>query len=194
MAPVTVTKRERGCGFRSPGGNYIMGGAWPTPCDRLPMPIPVCATCGTTIEFFRGAKKINPRDLFKVHPEVRDQINFCSCTPACPVCYPPIKGWVMWVGEQFYTIESFMSEARSQGLSKRIAQFPKEMAPGDYLYLAYKKGYQERGTEDWKPVIFTASIISRFEHVLTDKQKENPEYIANLESKGVVPVIEVDPV
>jgi hypothetical protein len=99
----------------------------------------------------------------------------------------------MWVGEQFYTIESFMAEARAMGLSKRIAQFPKEMLVGDYLYLAYKHGYQERGTEIWKPLIFTASIITRFEHVLTDKQKDNPEYIEALKSKGIVPVVEVDP-
>ena len=192
MAPTTVTKRERGCGFRVPGGNYIMGGNFEVPCDRLPMPIPTCCTCGNTIEFFRGAKNINPLHLFHLHRTTPETLIDCTCEVTCPVCYPPLNGWVMWVGEQNYTMRSFMDEARERGVSKRIAQFPKGMNSGDILYLAFKHAYQLHGGGDFLPAIFTASRITRLEHVLTGPQQEDPDYISALEAKGVVPVIEVD--
>jgi hypothetical protein len=37
---------ERGCGYRKPGGLYLVNDGPGVPCDRLPVPIAPCACCG----------------------------------------------------------------------------------------------------------------------------------------------------
>lgn len=162
-------------------------------CERLPMEIPECETCGNTLEFFRGIKRINPALLFGEcdHPEHECHIDTCF------ICDPPEHGWLMWVGEQYYTMQSFIEEAQRHGISKRIARIPTDMENGDRVYLAYRKCFKHkkrdragRWRDDYSPGIFFAFTITDLQKVLSQNAK--PEEIAESELQRITPVIEYD--
>ncbi|MFA5692784.1 MAG: hypothetical protein WC907_04125 [Acholeplasmataceae bacterium] len=185
---VKMMKRvERGCGFRVKGGVYLMGGDFWSPCQRLPMAIPVCPTCGNTIEFFRGIKQFNPKELFG---DCRNERHTCH-SHTCPVCFPPEKAWVMWVGSE-YTPRSFVEEAKLMGVSKRIPYIPNAMQTGDWVWLCYKKVFKRDHEKGHDPGVFFAFQVTEVQKILTDKQQEDEEYIAELERFGITPVIEVE--
>lgn len=51
---------------------------------------------------------------------------------------PDIPHYGMWVGEKFYTIESFIEEAARIGISKRISQIPVDLVLGESrIYFAH---------------------------------------------------------
>lgn len=192
---------ERGCGNRKTGGNYIVGDGLAAPCYRLPLSIPTCPTCGETIEFFRGIKKINPLKLFG---ECTVSSHPCHQF-GCFVCDPPQKAWIMWVGEQFYSMESFMEEASRMGISKRIHSFPDDIEIGDRVYLAYKKCIptvlppEERMKRRNKnivsvmePGIFYAFTVTDLQKVMDHRKATKPEEIAKVITNGVTPVVEYD--
>ena len=56
-------EERRGCGFRKVGGLYLVGKGEAVTCDRWPLPIKPCPTCGDQSEFMRGIAKINPKAL-----------------------------------------------------------------------------------------------------------------------------------
>lgn len=56
----TIIEARRGCGYKKPGGTYLIGGKNPAPCCKLPFPI----TCCGHIKFSRGFTWINS-DLFE---------------------------------------------------------------------------------------------------------------------------------
>lgn len=45
---------ERGCGYRQPGGLYLVTGSGGVGCDRLPVPIEPCRCCGFVPEQLRS--------------------------------------------------------------------------------------------------------------------------------------------
>jgi hypothetical protein len=111
----------------------------------------------------------------------------------------------MWVGEQFYTMASFIDEANRMGISKRIHAFPDELEIGDRIYLAYKKCFrteippeeQRKGrgrkkTEVWEPGIFYAFTVTALHKVMNHQKAINPEEVAKLITNGVTPVVEFD--
>ena len=50
----TVVEGVRGCGWRKPGGLYLVSGNLSEPCPRLPVETAVCPTCGEGIKPARG--------------------------------------------------------------------------------------------------------------------------------------------
>lgn len=152
MTEVTVlNESRRGCGFRKPSkdgvGIYLMGTGIFEPCERLPFPLTVCPCCGGGIKFSRGFTWIDPNQLF--HEDA-----FPDCTETgehlhdlCPICTPSIAGnqaGLMWVGDKYYSPQSFMKEARSMGISKKIPAIPRGFEVGKhYVYLAHNKAVVE---------------------------------------------------
>lgn len=125
---------KRGCGYRKVGGSYLVGDYISIPCDRLPYPLDVCPVCSAGIKVSRGMTKINPLKLFEVHQDCIDRYHPCFvCDPTEDIAF------IMRVGEKYYpTIDDFINEGITQGVSKKIAQIPNGFLIGKTIvYLAH---------------------------------------------------------
>lgn len=160
-----------------------MGGGFWRPCRRLPMSIPVCPTCGMTIEFFRGIKEINPLEFFGIYESDR------ACKTYCPICEPPTKAYFMWVGNE-YTPASFVEEAQRLGTSKRIHRVPSNLEIGDWVWLGYKRLFKKDHERGYEPGVFFAFQVSSVHKVISEEQAQDEEYVDSLIEKNLVPVVE----
>jgi hypothetical protein len=127
---------KRGCGFRTVGSMYLVGGFYAVPCDRLPYPLDVCPTCGGGIKVSRAFTRITPLTLFGNHEGCMDQHHPCRiCDPTSDLAF------IMRVGEKYYpTPGHFMSEGMDMGISKKIPWIPKELELGKtHIFLAHPK-------------------------------------------------------
>lgn len=132
-------ERRRGCGFRKPGGLYIVGGSEREACAALPLPLDRCRVCGGGIKPSRGWTWIAPDDLW--------QLPIAHGSPAhesrCPLGgsgFPDDRAGLLWIGESYYpTPEAFESEARAQGVSRRIAAVPRGFGLGQWVLLAHRR-------------------------------------------------------
>lgn len=158
-----ASETKRGCGYRKVGAMYLVGDYISVPCDRLPYPLEVCPVCGAGIKVGRGLTKINPLKLFGNHTktaqkevitggfekptELQDVTERCDCHYPCFMCDPIEEpAYIMGVGERHYhTPRDFMNEGITQGLSKRIAQIPKDFELGKtIIYLAHPKACEAK--------------------------------------------------
>ena len=192
----------RGCGYRKIGGVYLVGDGPNGHCDRLPIPIRPCGTCGEDLRFNRSIAKIDPHKLWGWHSSAIDFADEeiskqCECPAECPLCNPepPVvrrnglvlapgdrfmndsgevirrrpeggsrkifaqpekpsagraQSYLMWVGDD-YTVESFLLEARTMGVSKRIPAIPKDLEVGkSWIYLSKLRVIPQNG-QSWLP-------------------------------------------
>jgi hypothetical protein len=188
-------RQERNCGHRKAGKLYLVGQGLAMTCDRLPLVIHECPVCGETIRFTRGIQKIDFRRLYGEHESCREKTDWF-----CPACAPRryYNTFLMWVGRD-YTMDSFISEALLQGVSKRIAQVPSELRIGkDWVFLARKsvnaKDLKLRlnGRKRTVDVIFYAFRPTAIEYILREKELDNKDLIERLKEQGITPVYEVD--
>lgn len=181
----------RGCGYRKVGGLYLVGGYLDLPCDRLPMPLPACPTCGHAVKLTRTFTEFNPYRLMGIHNDCQDGVR------PCLVCDPPDDiAFAMRVGARYYTPQSFLEEARAMGISKRIPWLPKNLILGTTIvYLAHKKTIvaekeDPNDKDTYLPGSFAAFIPKQVDKImwqsgaeaLTDKDKEQ------LAKRGINPV------
>ncbi len=165
-------EQKRGCGYRKAGGVYLMGEGLSTPCDRLPLEIKNCPVCGSGIKFSRGFQWLDFKRYANNH-------NPCRDSQSCFVCYPRdgLYG-LMWVGNMYYTPESFIEEANRQGVCKKIANVPKKLKLGKtIILLAHRKAFTKE-VEDKNTLtgvkliktsgIFYAFIPTRIEKIVTN--------------------------
>jgi len=178
---------KRGCGYRKVGGLYLVGGYLEVSCDRLPYPIEYCPTCGAGIQFSQGFQWIDAFKMFGFHPDCQDKLQ------PCLMCQPlqGVKYGLMWVGEAYYTTESFIKEAREMGVSKRIPYIPKEIEVNETpILLAHKKAIRlfiPDSDEEWSPGIFCAFIPRGIEMPMWQSEL-NDDKIAELEKRGITPI------
>lgn len=185
----------RGCGYRKVGGLYLCGSSIIiTTCDRLPYNLPeACPTCGAGIKPHRGFQWMNPLRFFGVHIDCEDK-------PICPMCRPPndLSG-LMWVGNRFYSPQSFIAEAINQGFSKRIAHIPRGLIIGKTIvYLAHRKAGTTTTEEETLlgkvkqnqscPAIFYVFRPTRIEKLIW-KSEATTDTILDLEKQGITPII-----
>lgn len=134
-------ERKRGCGFRKPGGIYLVSGSPGVPCDALPVPLTVCPTCHAGIHPTRGWTWVNPTGLLQL-PRDHDRASGFHLS-ACPLAQTHGLGeraGLLWVGEKFYaTPELFTAEAMVMGVSRRIAAVPRDFTLGTWILLAHRK-------------------------------------------------------
>jgi hypothetical protein len=175
----------RGCGYRKPGGLYLIGGKFGTPCGKLPIPLTVCPCCNAGIKFSRSFQWISSQ-LVEAAP--------CTLVDDCKKCVVWSGKFshygLMWVGEKFYpTPEHFMKEGELQGISKRIAAIPNQFEVGkDWILLAHLKCIksEERGPKGeilFTPGIFQAFCPTHIEYVVTGE--ESQEELDAKEKRGI---------
>lgn len=196
---------KRGCGHRKQGGLYLVSGGKMVACDRLPMEMTVCSCCGAGIKQARGWTWIEPYNLFEGDhdPEIffsDDEepryYNKCTCSMACPVCFPANNfkredddgSWVfdgkaglIWIGEKHYkTPYDFQKEGAEMGISRRINSIPKGFEIGKtWVFLAHPKAIMKMEPKDpaeestiveeeevFYPAIFTAYRPTKIEKLV----------------------------
>lgn len=199
-------EKVRGCGYRKVGGIYLIGGIMNAPCDRLPITLTVCDICGAGLKVGKGFTKINPFKLWGNHDGAvtDDGIETCHDPAHCYVCNPTDAiGYMMRCGEKFYTMDTFMQEARTLGVSKRIPFIPKELEVNKTpIFLVHKKAgwkYDDvtngKGGQSRMVVpcdgIFSAFIPTRVEQLVWEKDlkgKKGQKLIKDLKKRGITVV------
>lgn len=183
----------RGCGYRKVGGLYLIGGLLSAPCDRLPLALPVCKTCGQSIKVTRSFTIFNPFLMLGVHKDCKDE------TIPCLVCTPPNReAYIMPVGNRDYSPENFIQEANKMGVCKRIPYIPKGMEMGkSVVYLIHSKAIDtsekdDKGKSTYKPGIFCAFIPKGVEKLVWQselKGKKGETLKRELKKRGITPVV-----
>jgi hypothetical protein len=139
-------ERKRGCGYRKQGGLYLVSDGIGVSCDRLPIELGVCPTCGCGIKHARGFTWVDAGALIgEPHAKVGECREEISQT--CPVCDNPAsmgKTGLLWVGQKFYdTPDKFIAEGVEMGFSRRIPRVPHGFKVGEtWVLLAHKKAVQ----------------------------------------------------
>lgn len=190
----TSVEGARGCGFRKPGGLYLVAPALSENCSRLPFATHSCPTCGAGIHPARGWTWIVPLHLigFEAHAPSRHSIRCPIGMPGMDPGQQGIRAGLLWIGEQFYpTPASFLEEAARMGVSRRISKVPREWKPGTYVFLAHRKainpGRPNLGDElHLEPGIVSVFRPTAIEYVV--KGDETEEELAALEKRGIEPV------
>lgn len=174
---------ERGCGWRKPGGLYLIAGGPSESCGRLPLAIPPCPTCSAGLKPSRGWTWVDADHLFA---NAAAGCGGGGCG-ACPFGRPLGRVGLLWIGEQFYpTPQDFLRESRLQGISRRISTVPRDLVLGETaVLLAHRKAI--RNTDG----TFTPGIVSLFypkalEYVV--KGDETEEQLEALHKRGIIPV------
>lgn len=172
---------KRGCGHRQIGGMYLIFDGAMGICKRLPIIEPECDCCGRPMKFNRTATQIKPLALLGEHDcEAED----CDCAKKpCFVCHPSDEyAYIMWVGRKFYTTESFIEEAFTMGISKRVSGVPKRIKPGTKFYFMMKNCVTviENGKKYQKDGLFFASQITRIERCVAVGNADNPDIVQEM--------------
>lgn len=213
----TSVEGARGCGYRQPGGLYLVSDGAGEDCDRLPAEMHVCPTCSQGIKPARGFTYVDGGALFPPEYHGGDAHN-ARC---------PFGRWgddgasrlgrcgLLWIGESFYrTPGEFAAEADRMGISRRITAVPRDFVVGETWVLlghrkAVKAGVIDQETEDqyatlqdaldagvhasalaewWKPGIFYVFRPQRVEYVVSEADENDPEFLASLVKRGIEPV------
>lgn len=186
---------ERGCGYRKPGGKYLMGGSIGKACGRLPIPLTVCPCCNQGIKQTRGFSYL-PAELIS-----KSQQLLCGMDVDCSLCEPfsgiargEIKEiGLMWIGEKFYpSYKDFIKEANTQGISKRIAAVPRGLEIGKtWVALAHPKvvphGVDDKGKPVLSPGIFRVFRPTHMEYVVRERNGkviDGKKKLADLQKRG----------
>lgn len=205
VMPVEVQVRydkERGCGWRKPGGIYLISDSVSAPCGKLPLPLTVCPCCSAGIKFTRGFTWVDGDALFRT---VECKSAKCHCA-SCPMNAdePPSLGrcGLLWIGEATYkTPGDWLEEATKLGISRRISTVPLDFKLGEtWIMVAHIKAIAEtcklknpRDCEICKgkvwhytPAVFQVFRPQAIEYVVTGKETE--EELERLVKRGITPV------
>lgn len=201
MHPAIQTRQDskRGCGWRKPGGLYLVADGPSAPCGKLPIPLEICPTCSGGIHFSRSWTWVNGTALAaqKECQPVREAITksglsytefITSECSLCPLGQPLGRCGLLWVGEKFYQRpEDWTGEAMTKGVSRRIPAVPRDFEVGKtWVLVAHKKCIRNPdGT--FTPAIFHAFRPSAVEYVV--KGDETDEEIDALVRRGLTPVV-----
>lgn len=174
--------RIRGCGKRKPGGMYLVAAGLGRPCGKLPIPLECCPTCSGGIKPTRGWTWVNGT-AFAAQNECKSG-NECA---ACPLGGPIGRCGLLWIGGKFYARpEDWTREANEQGVSRRLAQIPKEFEVGKtWVFVAHRQCIVNPDGS-YTPGVFHAFRPTAIEYVI--RGDETDEEIDRLIKRGITPV------
>lgn len=165
MATIQVKiEKERGCGYRKPGGLYFVCDGPGKACGRLPIPLTVCPCCTAGIKPSRGFQWVLGSLFMGTTCPTAKQLSANLPCDSCPLFFlkPDAKFGLMWVGEKYYpTPADFVKEGDLQGISKRIPQIPKDFKVGEsWIMLAHRKAITETATtQENEEIKYVAGVI-----------------------------------
>lgn len=204
----TSVEGARGCGYRKPGGIYLVSPALAEPCSKLPIELHSCPVCSSGIKPARGWTWIQPDPLLDPGPhgsKRHDRV----CPLGTAIDWSEVddegrrrRAGLIWIGEKFYsTPREFMAEASSMGVSRRVSKVPREFVLGEtWVALAHRvaiAGECEHGvppeticracpdevsSAGWLPGVFTFFRPSAIEYIVTGDESEDE--LDALEARG----------
>lgn len=189
---------KRGCGFRKPGGLYLVGPMKMSPCGKLPIELNVCPTCKAGIKPTRGFTWVDANKFFSSALGYTGPCDICENDTIlgtnCMLKDPPEKAGLIWIGEKYYpTPQDFLKEAQQMGASRRIPAVPKDFVIGETMVLlAHRKcplGPPQAIEADDSlvgPAIFSSFIPKAIERVCDGTETE--EEIDRMIKRGLTPV------
>jgi hypothetical protein len=179
----TRRDRKRGCGWRQPGGLYLVGPKLSEPCGRLPRPLAACPTCGGGFHRTRGWTWIDPGAIFDGTICTSDA-DPCDLCPLHTPANLPLSG-LLWIGRTYYPqASSFIEEAVRLGVSRRIPHLPIRFAIGQtVVFLAHEKVCLDPNNGEPGAGIFATFIPTAIDYVV--KGTETPDRLEGLLSHGV---------
>ena len=214
-----AVEAKRGCGYRKVGGLYLVGSGIGFACDRLPIELTICPCCGHGIKQTRGFTWVDVPMLVGGNHIIGRDLNRetfatelipCNDPKSCPLCHNVEKigrAGLLWVGAQFYpTVDAFEFEARTLGISRRIATLPQDFKLGEtWILFAHPEGIRvptpalERrnpeslGFVEWefKPAIFRVWKPERLERIWKESDRGS-EKVAADSKRGITPVFVPD--
>jgi hypothetical protein len=191
----TRIEGKRGCGYRKPGGLYLIGPPTGQSCCKLPFPLTICPCCGAGIRPARAWTWVDANKLFDQsdcnHPRHYE--------PRCPLEYGIGQAGLVWIGEKFYpSPQDFLQEAREIGISRRIGAVPKDFKLGEtWVLLAHRKAIPEihmwdpdvesEPKQEWTPAIFSVFKPTAVEYVV--KGDETEEDLERIVKRGLTPIV-----
>jgi len=201
----TSVEDKRGCGYRKPGGLYLMGGYPADSCHRLPLELHVCPTCSQGIKPARGWTWVDAVKIFLpacgfdtyANPNSMHCLHCVVCNPSLLVPQkefadgPPehfgMSG-LIWVGEKFYpTPETFVDEANTMGVSRRIKAIPNGFVLGEtWVFFAHRYAIEDEDNpaiEKRHPGIFEAFMPTSIDYVV--KGDETDDDLERMEQRGI---------
>lgn len=178
-------EQKRGCGYRKPGGLYVMGGKLAKACGVLPIELSVCPCCSGGIKQTRSMSFISSQLIES------KQCDKLGCGKTCEPFASQKEFGLMWVGTAHYPNASdFRQEAARIGVSKRIPFIPKKLIVGvTWILLAHPKAISHFDPKDekepikFKKGVFSAFLPDRIEYVV--KGTETEKELNNMESRGI---------
>ena len=174
-------EEARGCGYRKPGGLYLVTNFKGRPCGKFPVEMKVCPCCGQGIRFARGWSWIDGDEIIGKLPcrFIPGEALLSGSNCPCPMDHEIGKAGLLWIGEKFYkTPQAFLEEAQRMGISRRINSVPKDFKLGKtWVFMGYKKYPTgkldpETGKPETMPAIFQAFRPTAIEYVVTGKETE----------------------
>jgi len=171
--------QKRGCGWRKPGGLYLMCSALAEDCCKMPLPLSVCPACGRGIKPSGNWMWVNPAGLLPEAP-----YHMADRCRTCPLGGTVQWAGLLWVGDQFYqTPGKFVREAGRLGVSRRIASIPQGFVVGTtWVLLAHRRAAPGPGGALW-PGIFAAFRPTAIEYVV--KADDSAKKLEGLARRGV---------
>jgi hypothetical protein len=141
MHPAVQIRVEgpRGCGYRKPGGTYLVSDGIGVPCGKLPIPMHVCPTCKHGIKPTRGWTWINGTKFAR-----KKVCESSPCEATCPLRQDPGMVGLLWIGGCYYpTPKDWAREAVRMGVSRRIAKVPRGFEVGrTWVWVGHAKAMQ----------------------------------------------------
>lgn len=193
----TSVEGKRGCGYRKPGGLYLVSGGFGRYCGALPIPLDVCPTCHQGIHASRGWTWVNLKALRGNKPCVQKvSPDYCDLCPFFSI----EKAGLLWIGEKYYaTPADFEREGVAMGISRRISQIPRDFKLGEtWVAFAHRKAIQtldanpesrdaneliSEGKYKWTPGIFHLFRPTAIEYIVKDDDSQ--EKLEALEKRGI---------
>lgn len=135
----TRIDQKRGCGWREPGGFYMVNMGRAQDCGKLPIPLEICPTCGGGIHFARSWTWVNGYELIKTRHCVAEPTQCVGCilSFSLQTTIGRLRSCgLLWVGEKFYkTPTEYMTESAQMGISRRINNVPTDFKVGQTIVL-----------------------------------------------------------
>jgi len=184
----TSIESARGCGYRNPGGMYLVSEGLAGGCDRLPIPLEVCPCCNQGIKPARGFTWVSGELIAELEPECeKPTCGSCILSERNILAQGIEKFGLLWIGEKFYkTAHEFSKEAAAMGVSRRISAIPRDFKLGEtWVLVAHRKAVPLDGGK-WGPGIFRAFKPTAIEYIT--KGDETPDDLKALEKRGLTPI------
>lgn len=190
--------KRRGCGWRVPGGTYVVSTGVARACGLLPVPLEKCPTCSGGIKPSRGWTWIDFEALI-AHAGIdcKSEQQHCLGCPFRTAAFGEQQG-LLWVGGSFYKRpEDWTAEAIAQGVSRRISSVPLDFKVGEtWVLVAHRQAILRHEAiildgETKQEAEYTAAIFHAFKPTAIEfvvKGDETEEELERLVKRGITPI------